>query len=89
MREVALYDVKNNLSALIAEVEATGEEIVITRHGAPAAKLSPVAKSLSSESRAAVLNRIAAERDAWARAHPEAAKPVAWEDVKAWLEEYR
>ena len=89
MREVALYDVKNNLSALIAEVEATGAEIVITRHGAPAAKLGPVAKPLSLDERLAVLNRIAADRDAWARAHPESAKPIAWDEVKAWLEEER
>jgi prevent-host-death family protein len=89
MREVALYDVKNNLSALVAEVEATGEEIVITRHGAPAAKLSPVAKSMNSDERAAVLAQIASERDAWARAHPEAAKPVAWDEIKALLEEGR
>jgi prevent-host-death family protein len=89
MREIALYDVKNNLSALIADIEATGEEIVITRHGAPAARLGPVAKVQTAVERAAVLARIAAERDAWARAHPQAARPVAWEDVKSWLEEER
>jgi prevent-host-death family protein len=89
MREVALYDVKNNLSALVAEVEATGEEIVITRHGAPAARLSPVVRARSPEERAAVLSRIASDRDAWARAHPEAAKPVPWEEVKSWLEDER
>ncbi|OQW56417.1 MAG: hypothetical protein A4S17_13960 [Proteobacteria bacterium HN_bin10] len=89
MREIALYDVKNNLSALISEIEETGEEIVITRHGAPAAKLGPVAKAASSEERAAVLTRIASGRDAWARAHPGAAKPIPWDEMKSWLEEDR
>ncbi|MBL8537098.1 MAG: type II toxin-antitoxin system Phd/YefM family antitoxin [Hyphomonadaceae bacterium] len=89
MREIALYDAKNKLSALVAEVEASGEEIVITRHGAPAAKLTPVAKAASVEERAGLLARIAADRDAWARAHPEAAQPIPWEDVKTWLEDER
>lgn len=89
MREVALYDAKNNLSALIAEIEASGEEILITRHGAPAARLSPVAPSLSPAQRAEILARIAANRDAWAAAHAEAARPIPWENVKAWMDDGR
>lgn len=89
MREIALYDAKNNLSALIAEIEASGEEIVITRHGAPAAKLGPVTRALAPAERADVLARLAANRDAWAGAHAGAAQPVAWETVKAWMDEDR
>jgi prevent-host-death family protein len=89
MREVALYDAKNNLSSLIAEIEASGEEIVITRHGAPAAKLSPVTRQLAPNERAEILARLAANRDAWASANPQAATPVSWETLKAWMDEDR
>jgi len=41
MREVALYEAKNKLSGLLDQVEV-GEEFVITRHGKPVARLSPV-----------------------------------------------
>lgn len=40
MKSVPLYEAKNRLSALIDEVEATGEDILITRHGKPAARLA-------------------------------------------------
>ena len=39
MKEIPLYDAKNGLSALVAEVEPTGESVIITRHGKPAAYL--------------------------------------------------
>ncbi|MFZ4071863.1 MAG: type II toxin-antitoxin system Phd/YefM family antitoxin [Caulobacterales bacterium] len=89
MREVALYDAKNNLSALIAEIEASGEEIVITRHGAPAARLGPVVRAATPAERGELLARLAANRDAWAAAHPKAVQPVPWETVKAWMDEER
>jgi prevent-host-death family protein len=38
---VSIYDAKSNLSRLIAEVERTGEEVVIRRHNVPVAKLVP------------------------------------------------
>jgi prevent-host-death family protein len=38
---VSIYEAKANLSRLIAEVERTGEEIVIRRHNVPVAKLVP------------------------------------------------
>ncbi len=41
MRTVGVLEAKTNLSALIDEVEASGDEIVITRHGKPVARLSP------------------------------------------------
>lgn len=54
MKEIPLYDAKNGLSALIAEVEMTGESVIITRHGKPAACLSAVAVQNRDASRAAV-----------------------------------
>jgi prevent-host-death family protein len=40
MPEVGTFEAKNKLSALLDRVEQ-GEEIVITRHGRPVAKLVP------------------------------------------------
>lgn len=38
MRQVGVFEAKNRLSALLALVE-NGEEIIITRHGQPVARL--------------------------------------------------
>jgi len=38
---VSIYEAKSHLSQLIAQVEQTGEEIVIRRHNTPVAKLVP------------------------------------------------
>jgi prevent-host-death family protein len=43
---IGAFDAKTNLSALLDRVEA-GEEVVITRHGKPIAKISPIPKSNS------------------------------------------
>lgn len=44
---VSIYDAKAHLSKLIAQVEATGEEIVIRRHNQPVARLVPFRPHLS------------------------------------------
>ena len=54
---VGAYEAKTHLSELLEKVEA-GEEIVITRHGTPVAKLVPVKKEASAEERAAAIKRI-------------------------------
>ena len=41
MRTVGVLEAKTNLSALIDEVETSGEVIVITRHGKAVARLAP------------------------------------------------
>lgn len=41
MRTIAVYEAKNRFSEMIAAVEL-GEEITITRHGAPVARLVAV-----------------------------------------------
>lgn len=63
MKEVALYEAKNKLSALVQEVEQTGGEIIITRHGKPAARLSPV-HLFSGAEREAAFRRLTEQRDA-------------------------
>ena len=41
MSAVSIYEAKSHLSQLIAQVERTGEEVVIRRHNVPVAKLVP------------------------------------------------
>ena len=54
---VGAYEAKTHLSELLEKVEA-GEEITITKHGAPVAKLVPVRKEASTEQRTAAITRI-------------------------------
>ena len=56
-KTVGAYEAKTHLSELLEKVEA-GEEITITKHGAPVAKLVPVKKEVSAEERAAAIRRI-------------------------------
>jgi prevent-host-death family protein len=58
MRSVALSEVKDHLSEFVAAAEA-GEEVVITRHGRPAAKLTAITPAVSDR-QAAKLAAIAA-----------------------------
>lgn len=54
---VGAYEAKTHLSELLEKVEA-GEEVIITKHGAPVAKLVPLRKEANAEQRAAAVRRI-------------------------------
>lgn len=54
---VGAFEAKTHLSELLDKVEA-GEEITITKHGTPVARLVPVRKKASPEERAAAIGRI-------------------------------
>ena len=54
---VGAYEAKTHLSELLEKVEA-GEEITITKHGSPVAKLVPVKRKASAEERAAAVARL-------------------------------
>lgn len=54
---VGAYEAKTRLSELLEKVEA-GEEITITKHGAPVAKLVPIKREASVEERADAIQRI-------------------------------
>lgn len=54
---VGAYEAKTHLSKLLEKVGA-GEEITITKHGVPVAKLVPVKKEVSAEQRVAAIERI-------------------------------
>ena len=63
MKSASIRTVQHQLAAMIAEVE-TGSEIVITRHGRPVARLSPVAPDHGSP---AAAGSSAAIRSYWRR----------------------
>ena len=54
---VGAYEAKTHLAALLQRVEA-GEEIVITRHGAPVARLAPVNRVYTPAERREAIARI-------------------------------
>ena len=56
-KTIGAYEAKTHLSELLEKVEA-GEEITITRHGAPVARIVPVRKEGSVEQRASAISRI-------------------------------
>ena len=41
MTTIGLYEAKTKLSSLVAEIEASGEKILLTRHGKVVAELCP------------------------------------------------
>lgn len=89
MREVPLVDAKNNLSALIAEIEATGEEIVVTRHGKPAVRLVRIEAGPTAEERAVLGRYLLSRLDGVAADHPASGTPLDWDEVRALMDEGR
>jgi prevent-host-death family protein len=54
-KSIGAYDAKTHFSELLEQV-AQGEEIVITRHGMPVARMVPVSPVSSTESRQAAID---------------------------------
>ena len=83
MRQVGVLEAKTHLSSLLEAVERGGEEIVITRHGRPVARLSSVPGSERVRRRngpelAASSKALSEEM---ARRNPELAR-ITWEELK-------
>jgi prevent-host-death family protein len=57
MAEIGAFEAKNTLSALLDRVER-GEEIVITRHGNPVARLIPNTGGIDRSQARAIVQRI-------------------------------
>ncbi len=55
--QISVTDAKAQLTELVRRAEA-GEEIVLTRHGQPAARLTPIAVARDRKSRRAVLEAV-------------------------------
>jgi prevent-host-death family protein len=53
---VGAYEAKTHFAELLGRVES-GEEVTITRHGTPIARLIPVKKAATSEQRRAAIHR--------------------------------
>jgi len=54
---VGAYEAKTHFSELLEKVEA-GQEITITRHGTPVARLVPVKKKYTPQQRRSAIERI-------------------------------
>lgn len=59
MREIGAFEAKNTLGALLDLVQK-GEEVVITRHGKPVARLVPEAATRDRSAARAAVERIRA-----------------------------
>jgi len=57
MVQIGAFEAKNTLGALLDRAER-GEEIVITRHGKPVARLAPIAGGIDREQARAAVERI-------------------------------
>jgi len=70
---VSVTEAKGQLTELVRRAEA-GEEVVLTRHGHPAVRLTPIQATLDRQSRRAVLEAARASGAAKAKAGPDAAR---------------
>ena len=82
MREIGAFEAKNKLGQLLDLVEQ-GEEVTITRHGKPVARLAPVGALRNREEARAALAHI--------RERAEALKlgRFDWTEWKSWRDEGR
>lgn len=76
MSEIGAFEAKNTLGALLDRVQS-GEEIIITRHGRPAARLIPYTGLIDREQASAAAERIRS------RAARLKAGAFRWESFKA------
>lgn len=76
MQEIGAFEAKNKLAALLDRVQQ-GEEIVITRHGKPVARLAPYTGGVTLSDARAAAERIRA------RSKSLRAGGFSWEDLKA------
>lgn len=83
MREIGVLEAKTSFTSLIAEVERTGEGVLVTRRGKAAVKIVPATPSrarLTPEQRTAVAEDIIAWRDA--QSFDEDLAATSWDEVK-------
>jgi prevent-host-death family protein len=85
--EVGAFEAKNTLGSLLDRVER-GEEIVITRHGKPVARLVPNAGRAGADEVQAAFDRIRERARRLARENP-GAPAFDWEEVKKLRDEGR
>jgi prevent-host-death family protein len=85
--EVGAFEAKNTLGTLLDRVER-GEEIVITRHGKPVARLVPNTELPDQDRVRAAFARLRERARQLARENP--GQPAFdWEEMKKWRDEGR
>jgi prevent-host-death family protein len=87
METVGLFEAKTHLSELIARAER-GEEVIITRHNKPVAKLVPITTEISPElyrKRLEILD----ELQAVGREIAKRGGPITVEEILSWRDEGR
>jgi prevent-host-death family protein len=84
MKHIGIFDAKTHLSSLIDEVEK-GQEVVITRHGKPVAKLVRAEDRLSPEAVERRRKGLKELREIGQRLQINATH----QEIKAWIEEGR
>lgn len=62
MDEINVYEAKTQLSRLLERAEA-GEEIIITRHGRPVARLGPIPKRTAPRRLGSLKGKIRTHKD--------------------------
>lgn len=82
MRHVGVLEAKTDFSAIVAEVERTGQEVVVTRYGKAAVRIVPARASsaMTRTSRRALIEDIIKTRDEISARHP-AAEPFDLRDA--------
>ncbi len=70
---IAVSEAKAQLTELVRRAES-GEEIILTRHGAPAVRLTPVRPLPDAAERLAILEKLSASASAKATPGPSAAR---------------
>ena len=75
--DISVSDAKGRLTDLVRRAEA-GEEIVLTRHGQPVARLAAVARAPTAEARRRAIDAARAAGRAARTAGPGAARSQDW-----------
>lgn len=83
---IGLFEAKTHLSELVSRVER-GEEVVITRHNRPVAKIVPFALAAGVDQ--AARRRVLAEFDEVRDAVAARGAPIAQDEIDAWAREGR
>lgn len=71
--QISVTDAKDRLAELVRRAEA-GEEVILTRHGHPVARLVPVKPVADAKSRKALLDAVRVSAAAKATCGPDAAR---------------
>ncbi|MGC1304564.1 MAG: type II toxin-antitoxin system prevent-host-death family antitoxin [Caulobacteraceae bacterium] len=70
--QVSVSDAKGQLTDLVRRAEA-GEDVLLTRHGQPVARLTPIKPVLDRQARKALMEAISLSGAAKVQSNPEAA----------------